>query len=117
MISFEFSDDKGVKVNSCYELRTAEPGPKKRASKAEPGAVTWERCATAGPSKLRKSSSGDLSKAKAKSRGKKKVDELVPGAGAFKVYQAGDAVRSCLMTQQDYDVKLNQTNVKGNNNK
>ena len=43
------------------------------------------------------------------------MDELVPGAGAFKVYQARPLWRH--LARKDYDVKLNQTNVKGNNNK
>ncbi|CAJ1346422.1 unnamed protein product [Effrenium voratum] len=41
---------------------------------------------------------------KARGKGGKEVDKHVPGAGGFKVYE-------------DYSVKLNQTNIAGNNNK
>lgn len=85
--------------------------PRAAASSSKDAAPKRRAAAPAAPAgKLRRTgSSDDVTKAPA-ARGKKggakgkKVDENVPGAGSFKVYE-------------DYAVKLNQTDVKGNNNK
>ncbi|CAL1138217.1 unnamed protein product [Cladocopium goreaui] len=99
------SQAKGEAQGRCFIIQVPwleyhrDAAPKRRA--AAPAAPAG---------KLRRTgSSDDVTKAPA-ARGKKggakgkKVDENVPGAGSFKVYE-------------DYAVKLNQTDVKGNNNK
>eukprot|EP00913_Durusdinium_trenchii_P016277 g15296.t1 len=78
-----------AKAKAKARAEKPAPAPKRKAS------------GSSDAGKLRKSSSGDVGKAKAarkKGGGKKQVDDQVPGAGGYKVYQ-------------DYSVKLNQTNV------
>eukprot|EP00931_Biecheleriopsis_adriatica_P012664 TRINITY_DN11386_c0_g1_i1.p1 TRINITY_DN11386_c0_g1~~TRINITY_DN11386_c0_g1_i1.p1 ORF type:complete len:523 (+),score=161.20 TRINITY_DN11386_c0_g1_i1:162-1571(+) len=92
-------------MKAAASARTATTSPSKKRARSSEGE------SPAG--KLRKGSSTEaLEKAKAAAKssrgaskgGKKTVDRSVPSAGNYKVYE-------------DYAVKLNQTNVGGNNNK
>jgi len=110
----------GVKARAAPkarpEAKAKAKAKAKAAARSAPAAAGAKRKAApreAAPSKVRRTSSADnVGKAKAERStpmksgggGKKVVDKLVPGAGGFKVYE-------------DYSVKLNQTNVDGNNNK
>ncbi|CAK8994073.1 unnamed protein product [Durusdinium trenchii] len=99
----------GAKAKAAARTSPKAKAKAKAKARAEKPAPAPKRKASGSSDagKLRKSSSGDVGKAKAarkKGGGKKQVDDQVPGAGGYKVYQ-------------DYSVKLNQTNVKGNNNK
>lgn len=90
--------------------RTPKAKAKPRASPASKASAAPKRkasTAAGGEGKIRRTASSSSVTKAAPSRGKKggkKVDENVPGAGGYKVYE-------------DFAVKLNQTNVKGNNNK
>ncbi|OLQ02258.1 Poly [ADP-ribose] polymerase 3 [Symbiodinium microadriaticum] len=110
----------GVKARAAPkarpEAKAKAKAKAKAAARSAPAAAGAKRKAApreAAPSKVRRAASADnVGKAKAERStamksgggGKKVVDKLVPGAGGFKVYE-------------DYSVKLNQTNVDGNNNK